>query len=154
MVRSDCVWTHRSVGLGQFETYQETLELKSGLSAISDCRTLTGRIAPLLAVMLLSLVAVLPCAAQGTGASINETAVSITLYVNPITGSDGNSGTSASPFKTINRAISVAAGNLYRGTKIWLADGTYRESIDLKKAGTRITPPLRLFSRRRIRGRR
>ncbi|MGA7934708.1 MAG: DUF1565 domain-containing protein, partial [Kovacikia sp.] len=47
--------------------------------------------------------------------------VSITLYVNPTTGNDGNNGSQAAPFKTIARALQQAKA----GTTIQLAAGTY-----------------------------
>ena len=93
--------------------------------------------------LLLSIIVARPCAAQGTGASVNESAVSLYLYVNPVSGNDGSSGTSSSPLKTINRAISLAGSNRYGGTRIWLNDGLYRESISLKSwSETSATAPL------------
>lgn len=45
----------------------------------------------------------------------------ITLYVNPSTGKDSNTGTFNSPFKTLTKALSVATS----GTTVQLSDGVY-----------------------------
>ena len=48
------------------------------------------------------------------------------IYVNPTTGSDGNSGSQQAPLKTITQALSQAAS----GTKIQLALGKYNATSD------------------------
>jgi chitodextrinase len=67
----------------------------------------------------------------GTGSSINESAITETLYVDAQYGSDINAGTSASPYATIGKAITAAAANIFGGTKIVVNPGVYRESINL-----------------------
>lgn len=53
------------------------------------------------------------------------------LYV-ATTGSDANSGTSTSPFKTISKAATVAKP----GYQVHVADGTYRENVVTDTSGT------------------
>jgi hypothetical protein len=61
-----------------------------------------------------------------TGADIAPAEGTLILYVNASTGNDNNSGTSESaPFKTFNKAVSVAASKIYQRIKIHLAAGTY-----------------------------
>ncbi len=52
-------------------------------------------------------------------------------YVAP-SGSDGNSGTSAAPFRTIGKAASVVKP----GQTVVLRDGTYPEAVNLSRSGT------------------
>jgi hypothetical protein len=57
-------------------------------------------------------------------------------YVSP-SGNDGNSGTEASPWKTLNYAFS----QLNAGDTLWMRGGAYRESgITLSKSGTSSSP--------------
>jgi hypothetical protein len=116
-----CALTFQTLGLA-------VAALLSTLRALAVTPT---RSAFLAAALIFLSIAVKPCAAQGTGASIDETAITRAVYVDPILGNDSNSGTQSSPFKTINHALSVAAGNLSGGTRIWLNDGIYREAMKL-----------------------
>src|SRR5580698_11249899 len=43
------------------------------------------------------------------GANVNESQETVSLYVDGTAGSDSNNGSKSSPFKTINKALSVAA---------------------------------------------
>jgi hypothetical protein len=72
----------------------------------------------LAAALIFLTIAPVSCEAQGTGASIDETAITRSVYVDPSLGNDSsNSGIQSSPFKTINRALSVAARNLSGGMR-------------------------------------
>src|SRR3954451_24054224 len=55
------------------------------------------------------------------------------IYVDATTGSDSNSGTNSSPFKTIQAAINKA--NIYKrtsvGTKVIVNPGVYRENVSI-----------------------
>jgi Bacterial Ig domain/Protein of unknown function (DUF1565)/Fibronectin type III domain len=80
-----------------------------------------------LAVVVLTGITGLWAAANAAGTA---------YFVNP-TGSDTNAGTSAAaPFKTIQKALNLAAP----GTTITLAAGVYQESIVTKTAGTASSP--------------
>ncbi|MDP3879152.1 MAG: DUF1565 domain-containing protein [Dehalococcoidales bacterium] len=54
------------------------------------------------------------------------------FYVHPVTGSDSNPGTIASPFRTIQEALQI----VQPGDTIKLADGTYNETLKTISAGT------------------
>jgi hypothetical protein len=56
------------------------------------------------------------------------------LYVDPISGFDDNDGSSRAPFRTVNKAFSVAEP----GATIWLRDGTY--GIDGGESWSRKVP--------------
>jgi hypothetical protein len=58
--------------------------------------------------------------------------------------SDQNSGNQILPFRTISKAAAVAAANNSRnvGTKILIAAGIYRETIDLPKTGRETEAPI------------
>ena len=74
-----------------------------------------------------------PARAQGTGAQIDESAVSTVVYVdqsNPAA-SDHNPGTQGQPLLTISAALVIAQNNTASGTKIEIGPGIYRETIDL-----------------------
>jgi len=74
-----------------------------------------------------------PARAQGTGAQIDETTVSVVLYVdqsNPAA-SDGSPGTQALPLLTIGAAVARARSGTPGGTKIEIGPGIYRESVNL-----------------------
>ena len=58
------------------------------------------------------------------------------IYVNPQGGSDRNSGSSSSPFKTINYALKKADS----GDVIYLYGGIYRESFIIDKDGITMKP--------------
>ncbi len=70
-------------------------------------------------------------AVGGTGASINESNITETLYVNAQYGNDNNAGTSAAPYATIGKALTIAAKNILGGTKIMVNPGIYRETLNL-----------------------
>jgi parallel beta-helix repeat protein len=112
------------------------------------------RFAILLAVcMLLSLIN-LPVTGRAaevsdtiTGASVDESDVSVTLYVdNKSPGaSDSNPGTSLEmPLKTISRAAELAYENKKNGigTKIVIKEGVYRETVVLNEDGKEYTAPI------------
>ena len=68
------------------------------------------------------------------GSTIDESGIGQSYYVNASSGNDNNNGTSSStPFKTIGKAVTAAAAPLSNGTKtkISIANGTYREYIDV-----------------------
>ncbi len=52
------------------------------------------------------------------------------------TGHDGNPGTAAAPFRTINKAAQVALA----GDVVTIADGTYQESVTVRNNGTLAAP--------------
>lgn len=60
---------------------------------------------------------------------------STAYYVSP-SGNDGNAGTSASPFLTINHAAQVAGA----GDVVTIRAGQYRESVIVRNSGTRQKP--------------
>src|SRR5215831_4563352 len=66
-------------------------------------------------------------------ANVNEGLETAFLYVDAVKGSDSNSGSQSSPFKTIGKAASVAQTNNQGGigTRVTINPGTYRESISL-----------------------
>ncbi|WP_323144152.1 right-handed parallel beta-helix repeat-containing protein [Massilia phyllosphaerae] len=66
-----------------------------------------------------------------TSATPNATTSTYHLYV-ATTGSDSNTGTQAAPFKTINKAASVAKA----GTTVHVAAGTYNGNVSTKTSGT------------------
>jgi len=78
-------------------------------------------------------------------ASVNESAEKAHLYVDGTKGSDSNSGTQSTPFKTLNKAISVAVTNHQNGvgTQVIINPGTYRESLTLN-ASTKTSLPITL----------
>jgi hypothetical protein len=65
------------------------------------------------------------------GASVNETLETAVVFVDVAAGSDNNTGSQSSPFKTINKALSVAGTNNQSGTgtKINVNPGIYREKL-------------------------
>ncbi len=58
------------------------------------------------------------------------------LHVDPIIGNDTNSGATGSPFRTLQKALSVAVP----GTTIRLASGVYQETNQTVTAGTAAAP--------------
>ncbi len=82
--------------------------------------------------------------AQITGAQIDESAVTTTIYVdqsNPAA-SDSNPGTQSEPFATIGRALTSAASNIANGARIEIGDGTYREALSLSAFSVSDPAPL------------
>jgi len=60
--------------------------------------------------------------------------VALTLWVDPAIGDDNaGTGAQAKPYKTLGKALSIAGapGNIGGGTKIWLNDGSYPETVSL-----------------------
>jgi hypothetical protein len=93
--------------------------------------------------VLIGLVLLASAVAWGQ-ASVDESKEKAYVYVDGIKGSDSNSGTQSSPFKTLNRAVSVAIANNLKsvGTRVTINPGTYRESLTLsgsKKTSLPIT---------------
>lgn len=56
-------------------------------------------------------------------------------YVSP-SGNDSNSGTSSSPWKTVQKGVSSASA----GDNIYLREGTYNESVSISKSGASGSP--------------
>ena len=56
--------------------------------------------------------------------------MAVEFYVSP-SGNNGNSGSSAQPFRTINKACSV----VNPGDTIWIRDGTYNENVSIHRSG-------------------
>jgi hypothetical protein len=83
------------------------------------------------AALVVCLAAV--CRPAAGQANINEAQETASVYVDGSTGSDANPGTKALPFKTIGKAAAAAnANNTHSiGTHVWIAPGTYRESVAL-----------------------
>ena len=85
---------------------------------------------------LLACSAAVLLAAVGANASAQTPSTSIYhLYVSP-TGSDYNTGSSSSPFKTISKAAAVAKP----GTTVHVAPGTYYGNVATKTSGTSTNP--------------
>ena len=87
-----------------------------------------SRLAVVVALVVVALTAVSglssPAHAQGSAYWVAET------------GSDTNAGTEAAPFRTLQRALDLAAA----GTTINLKPGTYREAVITKRPGTAAAP--------------
>jgi hypothetical protein len=66
-------------------------------------------------------------------ANVNEGEETAHVYVDGTKGSDSNSGAQSTPFKTLNKAVSVAITNNQKsvGTQVVINPGTYRESLTL-----------------------
>ena len=77
-------------------------------------------------------------------AAINENLEKAHLYVDVVTGSDSNPGTSAKPFRTIGRGINAATVNNQNriGTLVTINPGTYRESLSISKTGRSTSLPM------------
>jgi len=65
------------------------------------------------------------------GADIQEDRVLHQYHVSP-SGSDSNQGTATFPFLTVSKALTLAQNHQaeHEGTKIYVADGEYRESLE------------------------
>jgi hypothetical protein len=66
---------------------------------------------------------------SATSAAVNVTvtaAASLEAFVNPATGLDTNAGTSAAPFKTLNKAFTTVGA----GGTVWLQDGSYTTTTE------------------------
>src|SRR5882724_9106082 len=72
------------------------------------------------------------------GASVNETLETAVVYVDGSSGNDNNTGSQSSPFKTINKALSVAGTNNQSstGTQININPGIYREKLSFPTTST------------------
>lgn len=97
----------------------------------------TCAVLPLLMLLFTSAL----CCAQ---ANINEGLETAYLWVDDTNGSDNNPGTQQQPFKTINKAVSLAATNNHVniGTRINIQPGTYREVIDIGYSSKDTTYPV------------
>lgn len=62
-----------------------------------------------------------PAADAGDASDASDAATANDVYVDPVNGLDTNTGTEASPFKTINKAAAVVPA----GSTAWLLDGAY-----------------------------
>jgi hypothetical protein len=71
-------------------------------------------------------------ARAATGANINESNVTTTLYASP-TGNDNNAGTTEGSPKSLQGAINAA---LAQNTKIILLDGDYRQYVSIPDGST------------------
>ncbi len=68
--------------------------------------------------------------------TIQEEDQIVTIHVNPVTGSDENSGSAESPYKTLQKALQT----VYPGETIKLASGIYQESNETVRGGTPSRP--------------
>ena len=93
-------------------------------------------------VLVLAVLAVAGSRAYSQ-ASVTENQTTY-VYVNGSTGSDSNSGSSSSPLKTIQAAVNRANTNNQKriGTKIIVASGVYRESVNINQPYNGSTVPL------------
>jgi hypothetical protein len=66
---------------------------------------------------------------------IAQNALSATYYVSP-SGSNGNTGTLASPWRSINTAVA----NLKGGDTLYVRGGTYAETVNVNVSGTASSP--------------
>ena len=82
--------------------------------------------------MIIGLVLLANIMAWGQ-ASVDENSETAHVYVDGTKGSDSNSGTQSGPFKTLNKAVSVAITNNQKsvGTRVTINPGTYRETLTL-----------------------
>ena len=69
---------------------------------------------------------------------MNETSETAVVYVDASSGNDSNTGSQSSPFKTINKALSVAGTNNQSstGTQINVNPGIYREKLSFPTTTT------------------
>jgi hypothetical protein len=67
-------------------------------------------------------------------ATVNESLETSVIYVDVKNGSDNNSGSQSSPFKTIGKAVAIAQSNNAAniGTKVIINPGTYREVLTIE----------------------
>ncbi|MCC5805955.1 MAG: right-handed parallel beta-helix repeat-containing protein [Opitutales bacterium] len=78
----------------------------------------------------------------GFGATIREDLVTAEIFVDGTTGDNANDGSSASPVRTIQRGLDIAAQRISQGigTRVIIAAGTYAEEIIVP--GGRFDAPL------------
>jgi len=84
-----------------------------------------------------TIVFTLLCAASGWAqANVDESKETTQIYVDAAAGSDSGSGTAASPYKTIGRALTDSNKNSSKGvaTRVIVNPGTYRESLDIGRS--------------------
>ena len=67
--------------------------------------------------------------------SVNSNAVAATYYVSP-SGSDSNPGSSAQPWRTVQKAANAAAA----GDTVMVRAGTYYERVQINVSGTARSP--------------
>jgi hypothetical protein len=74
-------------------------------------------------------------------ANVNENKETY-LYVDAAVGSDGNSGSQQSPFKTIQNAVNVANSLNQTGTgvRVIVNPGTYREYVNIANVSSTAAP--------------
>lgn len=77
-------------------------------------------------------------------ANINEGLESAFYWVNGTTGNDNNNGSESAPFKTINKAVSVAIANNQAGigSQVNIESGTYRETVTMNGSSSNTTLPI------------
>ena len=63
--------------------------------------------------------------------AVTEAAQEIEFYVSP-SGNDNNPGTEDAPFRTIQRAVDEVAKSIAGQATIYIANGTYSETIEIK----------------------
>lgn len=102
----------------------ETVEVSYGLGRVMQVRGTSSRDSSSEALDTTTPNAALPSHLDPPAPLANEEAAAAILHVNPISGSDDNTGRLNAPFQTISRALADAkAGDIIR-----LADGTYSEA--------------------------
>jgi hypothetical protein len=95
-------------------------------------KTITSRILSVVLALILTL------GSEFSAGALSISAAAKTIYVNPA-GSDANSGTATSPFKTLNKGIlSMSAGDTLMVT------GTYNQPLVISKSGT-VSAPLTII---------
>ena len=100
------------------------------------------RIWAILLNLLLAALAIAGLRAHSQ-ASVTENQTT-SIYVDGLKGSNANSGTSLSPFKTIQAAINKANANNQKkiGTKVIIKPGVYREYVNIGRISGQTTVPL------------
>jgi hypothetical protein len=78
----------------------------------------------------------LPALLLGLLASLTAGAARADVYVVALTGSDGNPGTAARPFATLQKAADMARA----GDKVVVKGGLYRQAVHLHNSGTALAP--------------
>src|ERR1017187_4315033 len=115
--------------------------MRQGYRHFSDRGTFM-RIWAILLNLLLAALAIAGLRAHSQ-ASVTENQTT-SIYVDGLKGSNANSGTSLSPFKTIQAAINKANANNQKkiGTKVIIKPGVYREYVNIGRISGQTTVPL------------
>lgn len=97
-----------------------------------------------LIVVLPFLFAVALSTLSWSQANVNEGLETANIYVDATKGSDNNSGSQASPLKTIGAAANEAINNNHsgKGTRVIINAGTYRESIQINGSSRQTNYPI------------